>query len=234
MAQASFQQGVFTRPTHISRNGFAIMAITLDHVTPETLSLLTKHLRATGSVIFPTETFFGIGCDATNPVAVNAIYQVKGREATKPLPLIAADTVMVSRVCVTTGLPRSLLSFWPGPLTLLLKARAPFAGRLVDAHGRVAIRVSTHPAAALLSRLAGGPITATSANLCGCPPAAAASQLDPRLVSRTGLVLNLPPAPSGGLASTIASVHADGTMTLHREGAINRASLTARGLRILP
>ncbi len=195
---------------------------------------LQARLKAGGAVIFPTETFFGIGCDALSADAVAGIYQAKGREATKPLPVIAADLAMAARVCDLDGVDERLLSFWPGPLTLLLRARAPFAPRLVDALGRVALRVSSHPAAVLLSGdLAGGPVTATSANLRGLRPAVRADDLDPEIVRRVGLVLDLPPAPSGGDPSTIVSIRGDGGLVLHREGAVTARELAARGLRPL-
>ncbi len=195
---------------------------------------LRRRLQAGGAVIFPTETFFGIGCDALNADAVAGIYQAKGREATKPLPVIAADPAMAARFCELDGVDERLLSFWPGPLTLLLRARAAFAPGLTDAQGRVALRVSSHPAAVLLSRdLVRGPVTATSANLRGLEPAVSVDGLDPEIVRRVGLVLDMPPAPSGGEPSTIVSVRGDGGVMLHREGAVPAQLLAAKGLRLL-
>ena len=78
----------------------------------------------------------------------------------------------------------AFFAFWPGPLTLVLAARAGlFNPKLVDARGKIALRVTPHPAARALARAVGGPLTATSANLQGRPPARLAGELDPALLA---------------------------------------------------
>ncbi|HIW00977.1 MAG TPA: L-threonylcarbamoyladenylate synthase [Candidatus Desulfovibrio intestinipullorum] len=179
-------------------------------------------------LIYPTETFFGLGCDARNAEAVAQIYQAKGRTATKPLPLIAASTAMVAELCDMRAVPDSLLRLWPRPLTLVLPAKVPFPKPLLDSRGCVAIRVSTHPVAAALSAHV-GPLTATSANRQGMPPARFAQDLDP-LLTKELPVLDLPPEPCGGRASTIISFPGQGRVRLHREGPVTRDLLEKLGL----
>lgn len=139
-------------------------------------------LRAGGIVLFPTETSYGLAVDATNAAAVRKLIRFKGREPKKTFPLIAASATMVRRY---TDIPRVLESLvrrhWPGPLTIVLPAKigpigpmgrmGHIAGNVIAADGTVAIRVSSHPVARMLSRRLGRPIVATSANLAGQPAA---------------------------------------------------------------
>ncbi len=199
--------------------------------TDPALSAAADLLRQGRLVVIPTETYFGLAADALSARAVASIYQAKGRSATKPLPLIAASRAMAEAFCDLSGVPGCLAAFWPGPLTLVLPARAPFPAPLLDARGCVALRVPGHPAARALSALLGKPLTATSANLQHGEPVTRAGDLVPDLLARTGMVLDLPPAPAGGAPSTILSFPEPGRARLHREGAVSRRRLAQAGLR---
>ncbi len=126
-------------------------------------------LHAGKTVVIPTETVYGLAADATNTQAVERLLEMKGRENTKSPPLIAADIQMVEMHCEFSPAMRDLANqFWPGPLTLVLpviegSTLCPAAVR----DGTVAIRVSSHPTARVLSKELGSPIVATSANLAG-------------------------------------------------------------------
>lgn len=135
-------------------------------------------LRAGEAVVFPTETFYGLGVDALNRAALERLFQLKGRDPGKPVALIAADLLMVARV--VTEIPpvarRLARQFWPGPLTIVLPARPELARELTNGDGGVGIRVSPHPTAMELTRRLDSPITATSANLAGEPSARTLTQ----------------------------------------------------------
>jgi L-threonylcarbamoyladenylate synthase len=130
-------------------------------------------LRAGELVVYPTETFYAIGADASSPEALRRLFQVKQRDPDRPIALIAADTAMAFSVAreIPADARRLADAFWPGPLTLVLPARDEVAQELVGAEG-VGVRVSPHPIARALSAGIGRPITATSANLSGKAPAA--------------------------------------------------------------
>jgi L-threonylcarbamoyladenylate synthase len=130
-------------------------------------------LRAGEAIVFPTETFYGVGVDALNPRALDRLFRIKQREPDKPVALIAADLTMVARVAreVPPAAQRLARQFWPGPLTIVLPARAELARELTNSEGGVGIRISPHPIALELTRRLGSPLTATSANLAGQPPA---------------------------------------------------------------
>lgn len=123
-------------------------------------------LRKGGLVVFPTETAYGLGCDATNRDAVRRVYEIKGRVRGKSLATIAADIAMVKRFFKLDG-PAARLArhHWPGALTIILPVRDARLRRALGA--RVGVRVSAHPVARALSRGLGRPIVATSANRSG-------------------------------------------------------------------
>ena len=192
-------------------------------------------LEADRCLIIPTETFFGLAASVFSSAGCALVYQAKMRSASKPLPLIAADTAMVEEVCDTTPVSEKLLSLWPAPLTLVLPVHKHLLGKiaspLLDSRSCVAIRVSPHPVARKIAQSLGSPITATSANISGRDPVTEARRLDPDL-ARGIPVLDLPPKPAGGLPSTILSFPAPGTVLLHREGAISKSELAHLGIRV--
>ena len=120
-------------------------------------------------IVFPTETLYGLGADALNFDAVEKVFQLKGRDPTNPSPVIVSDRAMLDRVVAATSpLAEKLMAhFWPGPLTLVLPARADIPPRLVNATGGIGLRISSQPIATELVRTLGRPLTATSANPSG-------------------------------------------------------------------
>jgi L-threonylcarbamoyladenylate synthase len=129
-------------------------------------------LKAGELVVYPTETFYAIGADPFSAIAMERLFAAKGREAGRLVGLIAADTAMAFSVAreIPEDARRLAAAFWPGPLTLVLPARAGLAAEVVGPDG-VAVRISPHPLARALAAGLGRPITATSANLSGGPPA---------------------------------------------------------------
>jgi L-threonylcarbamoyladenylate synthase len=129
-------------------------------------------LRSGELVVYPTETFYGIGADPFSRSALQRLFAVKAREPERPVGLIAADTAMAFSVASEVPIDARRLAdaFWPGPLTLVVPARAEIAPELVGPNG-VGMRVSPHPVAHALAAGLGRPITSTSANLSGQPPA---------------------------------------------------------------
>lgn len=140
-----------------------------------------------GIAVYPTETFYAIGCLAGNGNGARLIRQVKARPAGKPMPLIAADLGQVAAIADISQAPPELIKrFWPGPLTLILPALGNPAPETLDNMGRVAIRVSASPLARALAHLCAMPLVATSANISGGKPTTRASGLDPVFTGRLG------------------------------------------------
>ncbi|MBI1961220.1 MAG: threonylcarbamoyl-AMP synthase [Candidatus Sungbacteria bacterium] len=128
-------------------------------------------LKSGGVIVYPTDTAYAIGCDAMNESAVKKIFEMKGREQSKTLPLIAADTDMVRTWAEMPEKAEELAQqHWPGPLTLVLPAKKQGLAPPTVKDGWVAIRVPDNMIATDLSREAGVPIVATSANASGSGP----------------------------------------------------------------
>ena len=181
-------------------------------------------LRAGELVIYPTETFYGIAADPESPAALEKIFAAKGREPGKPIALIAADTAAAFSLAadVSPLADRLAAAFWPGPLTIVLPARAGLHAALVGPGG-VGVRVSSHPVAQALAAGFGRPFTATIANLSGAPAVADPRLLAPRLSDQIKVVLEDGTLP-GGTASTVVEV-TGGALKIIRAGAIDEASI---------
>jgi L-threonylcarbamoyladenylate synthase len=122
-------------------------------------------------VAYPTDTLYGLAVDPANPGAVTKLFALKGRDLAKAIPLIAADVGQVRTWTTLTPLAERLAAaFWPGPLTLVLRAAARMDARVMAEGGTVAIRVPDQPIARALAAAAECPVTSTSANPSGEPP----------------------------------------------------------------
>lgn len=184
-------------------------------------------LGADELVVYPTETYYGIAADAFSASALERVFAIKGRSPNNPLALIAADPAMAF------GLARSVPdvarrlagAFWPGPLTIVLEPRAELPDALVGPTGGVGVRVSPHPVARALSVGLGRPITATSANLSGHPPATTLCEARDALGDRVSVYLE--GGKLGASApSTVVACDAEGFRVI-RAGAINESELVA-------
>ena len=192
-----------------------------------------KILARGGLAIGPTETFFGLFALATDHAAVARAAQAKGRPQGKPLPVVIGHPDQLEQVCSGggEGVKKLMDAFWPGPLTLLLPAH-PALSPLCVRDGLVAVRHTPHPAAGKLSRLAGGPLTASSANISGQPPVVNAADVDPALRARVDCLVNSGPPPSGGLPSTLVQVLPGGDLCLVRRGSVAEERLAALGFAV--
>lgn len=186
-------------------------------------------LRAGGLVVFPTETVYGVGCDATNPNAVARLYEAKGRPRFNPL---IAHVGSLDEALTHARLHRNAQAlaehYWPGPLTLVAPRRAesPIAELACAGLTTVALRAPSHPMARALIAAFGGPITAPSANRSGHISATTAAHATEDLGARVDLVLDAG-ASALGLESTIVAVDDDGAATLLRAGALPRDAIEA-------
>lgn len=189
-----------------------------DRVTGTDLQAAVEWLRAGNVVAFPTDTLYGLAVDPTSAAAVRSLFHVKGRDASAALPLIAGSLEQVQEFCELGDLSRRLAAaFWPGPLSLVCNAPASIAREVHGGLRTVAIRVPRHPVSRALALAWGAPLTATSANLSGGPPARTAADAATLADARV-LVVDGGDAP-GGPPSTIVDARGE-TPALVREGAI--------------
>lgn len=166
------------------------------------LDPVVDHLRGDGLLAYPTETVYGFGGRAS-PDAVRALAALKGREEHKPFLVLVSHRSSVEGLRWTDAATELAEIFWPGALTLVLAdPRGIFPRGVRSASGGVAVRMSPHPVVRHLVEALGEPLTSTSANLPGEPPAAsgaAAAEVAGRLVGGSAVVVvdggRLPPSP---------------------------------------
>jgi len=182
-------------------------------------------LKRAGLIIYPTETFYGIGADALNPDAVRKIFKIKGRTERKPLPLIISDIRMLDLLEVEINKKSALLieSFWPGPLTILFRVRRELPDGVVSGDKKVGIRISSNPIAREIVHLLDSPVTATSANLSGDNNPENISDISEKLLKSVDAVIDAGKL-QGGLASTIVDPTVS-PIRIIREGAISSTKI---------
>lgn len=135
---------------------------------PRAIEQAAKILSKGGVIVYPTETSYALGADATNPRAVKKVFGLKGREVGKALPVIAAGLEMIGEHAVLDARAKKLARrFMPGPLTLILeKRRGAGLAREISQSG-IAFRIPGNELAQGICRRLGKPVTATSANRSG-------------------------------------------------------------------
>jgi L-threonylcarbamoyladenylate synthase len=164
-------------------------------------------LQSGGVIIFPTDTVYGIGCDALNEKAVERVFHIKGREAGKPLPVLVArveDTPRLARE--VPPLARRLMeTFLPGGVTLVLPKREDVPAMVTGGMDTIGVRVPDHPVTLALLRLSNVALTAPSANWSGEPPAQRITDLPTDLLEQVDLAIDDGDA-LGGVPSTVVDV----------------------------
>jgi L-threonylcarbamoyladenylate synthase len=182
-------------------------------------------LRDGGLVAFPTETVYGLGADATNPVAVARLFAAKGRPSFNPLIAHVRDLAAARALAQFDDNATRLAPLWPGPLTLVLPrlATCPVADLATAGLDTIAIRVPSHPMAqALLAKLQ-RPVVAPSANRSGHISPTAAAHVLADLGGRIDVILDGGSAPIG-LESTIVACFGPEPLLL-RAGGLPRAEI---------
>ncbi len=182
------------------------------------LAAAVEAIRRGEVVAFPTDTLYGLAVDPRSTAALDALFALKGRSADRAVALIGASVAQATEVADLSGNARRLADrFWPGPLTLVVRARGPVAALARSASGTVGIRVPDHPVARALAEACGHAITATSANVSGQASTASPAEVASALPGIAVLV-DAGPSP-GGPASTLVDV-GTGEIRLLREGAL--------------
>ncbi|MDO4581649.1 MAG: L-threonylcarbamoyladenylate synthase [Bacillota bacterium] len=182
-------------------------------------------LLAAGQVVgFPTETVYGLGADARNAGAVAEIFRVKGRPADNPLIAHIADMQLAEELVYLTPLARLLAGlYWPGPLTMVCRRRAPLPDIVSAGLPTLALRMPAHPVAAALIRAAGTPVAAPSANRSGKPSTTTAAHVYADMAGRIPLILD-GGAVEIGLESTVVDAQGEYPLLL-RPGRISAEML---------
>jgi L-threonylcarbamoyladenylate synthase len=188
----------------------------LDEVINEAIAILKKG----GIIAYPTETFYGLGAKYDMDSALKRLYEIKKRPQEKTMPLIIGSIEELSLVTdsLNESARRLMDKFWPGPLTIIFRARSGLSEYIVS-EGKVAVRIPGESFALRLAKAAGFPITSTSANISGMPPADSASMVSDYFGEKVDLIID-GGKTKGRLPSTIVDITGDISKTLRR-GAID-------------
>jgi L-threonylcarbamoyladenylate synthase len=195
-----------------------ILQVNPDDADPAVIREAAAMIRDGLVVAYPTDTLYGLAADPRNATAVRRVYEMKGRAARSALTLIAADVEQARAAGdMTRSAERLAARCWPGPLTIIVRARGVLAREMLAGGATVGIRVPAHAVAIELARAVGVCVTATSANRSGAtaaatPAAVAAALPDVDAILDGG-------SARGGAASTIVDASTD-AVTLVRQGVV--------------
>ena len=187
---------------------------------PRALEETIHAVQHGGVIAFPTDTVYGLGASLRFPDALSRIYDIKGRDSAKPLPVLISS---IDRITVVAEPPDErvldlLREFWPGGLTIALPARPGIPREVIHHDGTVGVRVPDHSIALMLCDRAGGALATTSANRSGEPPACSADEIASQLGESIDVVLQGGYAPCGE-PSTVIRVD-DARIAVIRHGSI--------------
>ena len=196
-----------------------------EHIDGVLIQAAGEIIRSGGLVAFPTETVYGLGGDALNPLSSRKIYAAKGRPSDNPLIVHIAD--MEALPPIVEEIPESARKlaerFWPGPLTMILKKSKRVPYETTGGLNTVAVRMPVNRIARELIRAAGGYVAAPSANRSGRPSPTVARYVSEDLAGRVEMIIDGGDVPIG-LESTIVDLTSDKPVIL-RPGYITRQML---------
>jgi L-threonylcarbamoyladenylate synthase len=188
-----------------------------DATTTADVSTAAEAIRRGEAVVYPTETVYGLGADALSAAAIARVFELKDRPREKPLSLAVPDVDAALRYTEPSErAERFMREFLPGPVTVVVPRREEIPDVLTAGGERVGVRVPDHELALELLREASPtPITATSANRSGAPSVRRVADLDERVRSGAGAIVDGGETP--GTESTVVDPDAN---VIHRRGAL--------------
>jgi len=189
-------------------------------VDPEKIRIIARTVSQDGVIVYPTDTFYGLGADCFSVRAIRRIFRLKKRPSAKALPVLICDPAMAREIAsiIPPVFDEIASFFWPGPLTLLLPAARHLPGELVGPKRTIGVRI---PAVAWLRELVdetGTPLIATSANISGEGEIASPEKVIDLFRNRVELIVDGGEAP-GGRPSTVVDLTLD-KPRLVRKGAV--------------
>ncbi len=189
-------------------------------------------IKQGGLVVFPTETVYGLGADATNAYAAKKIYEAKGRPSDNPLIIHIAFPKDAEEYAFTNSVYYLLAEkFMPGPITVVMPAKSSVPYTVRGGLDTVAVRCPSNSIAHELIKLSGVPIAAPSANLSGSPSPTNIAHVKEDMDGRVDMIIDGGDCDFG-LESTIVKVDDDSSVTLLRPGKITIEEIEALGLNV--
>lgn len=195
--------------------------------TKKNIELAAKIVSEAGVVVMPTETVYGLACDAMNDAAVQRVFAIKGRPSDNPLIVHIAKFEDLHHVA--QDIPEVAVKlaerFWPGPLTMVLPKRPEVPYRTTAGLDTVAVRVPNHDVALSLIQESGCFLAAPSANLFTRISPTQAEDVDRAITEQVGMILDGGPCDVG-LESTVLDLSSDEPRIL-RPGLVTRSDIQA-------
>jgi L-threonylcarbamoyladenylate synthase len=199
-----------------------ILKISSDHPESSLVKYAADQIRAGEVLGMPTDTFYGLAADPFNLRAVDRVYEIKTRSRHKPLSLLIESIDQAEDLAkdLTDEFYALTRKYWPGPLTIIVKAGSRLPLKVTANTGNVALRVPNAKIPHAVVTAAAIPITATSANLSGATECTSAEQVRDQLQGRINIIVDGGTSPRD-VASTIVDLTDDGARwRVIREGAI--------------
>lgn len=192
---------------------------------PNALAQAVDILKANGTLVFPTDTVYGLGAMAFQPEGIKKLFEIKGREQTHAIAVLLGQAEDLSQVTENLSPEAACLAenFWPGPLTLVMP-KHPNLPDILSPRPTVGVRIPNHPTAIALMKQT-GPLAVTSANLTGGKDANTADEAFSQLGSKVDLILDGGKTP-GGVPSTVVDL-TGAQFQILRQGPISAKDIRA-------
>jgi len=202
-----------------------IIKINPDIVEHDKIEKIVSILREKGLIVYPTETFYGLGADIFLCKAIQKVYHLKKRDPSKPLPVVISNLDMLEDVAMDLhpAYKPLISAFWPGPLTVILRACSRVPDALRGPSGSIGIRLTGYKWLRTLVRNASFPLTATSANISGEAEIADPKEAIRLFAGRVDLIVD-GGKTKGFLPSTVVDLTGE-KPRLVREGSISLLQL---------
>jgi L-threonylcarbamoyladenylate synthase len=199
-----------------------VLKINAKEPEPDLISYAAERIRSGLVVGMPTDTFYGLAVDPLNLRAVDKVYEIKSRQRHKPLSLIVESVDQAEDLADVDGEDFYALArkFWPGPLTIIVKAASRLPLKVTAHTGNVALRVPDSAIPVAVVRKTGFPITATSANLSGFAECTTAGLVKDQLGARINLIVDGGTTPRSVASTIVDLTHRELGWQIIREGAI--------------
>ena len=199
-----------------------IVKINANHPEASLVSYVAGKIGGGAVVGMPTDTFYGLAADPFNLHAVDRVYEIKTRSRHKPLSLLIESVDQASELAWPVPEVFFLLArrFWPGPLTIIVKADPKLPLKVTANTGNVALRVPAAEVPLAIVRAVGSPITATSANLHGAVECTNAQEVRVQLGDCLPLIVDGGQSPRDMPSTIVDLTSGDGSWRLLRQGAI--------------
>lgn len=182
-------------------------------------------IKAGGLAVFPTDTVYCLAADMTDPDVVERLYFLKGRPATKGLPLLISERSELAELALEVPAETEILmdAYWPGPLTFVFKKKSEVPDTVTGGMPTVAIRLPGYLVCQAILEEAGSPLVSSSANLSGAIAPRSVPEIDKKIVDGVDIVIDGGVCPRG-IPSTILDVSGPVWRVL-REGNITREAI---------